>query len=279
MSIFVLLLLSFSVYAYVVNDLTQKSGFPVIEQNFAVDGWHLIPSIDFLLINEQYNPDNFDLSKYYVQTGSGEPTYTALLKQNEIRYIFIYDIEGKKYIGGSFKENGNEEINNFLNSKVKNNSELEDYYSHSGVWIYKKTGDYRAALLQLNKRAEDIPTVDKIKLVKGWNFVLVVPSLKERVDAIKGNCNIEKMVLWNDPLLKKEQNWVVVEPSETLYDTFLKLGADIKPDTEFYPGQQAANINTYDIILKGKEDYSIVLFKVTDACQLGLSVAPPPIPG
>jgi len=131
---------------------------------------------------------------------------------------------------------------------------LADKYAYimSGAsWVYSsRAGDF------VYGQIDPVPFEQK-KLVAGWNFVGIFKEIKmKKVSQIKGSCEFEKIVLWND----MDQEYIVIDSEERI-------------------NVEGTHTNFEDIII-ADSDSDVgkgLLIKTANECQLG-SVTPPPIP-
>jgi hypothetical protein len=105
---------------------------------------------------------------------------------------FIYSPTQKKYISSS---------DNIGNNIISQDSSNGYYYAqYGGIWMYTPNDCKVSFNLKTSTTGGDLITGEGInkKIVKGWNFLTIMPWMKEKtLESILGDCIIENFNMWD----------------------------------------------------------------------------------
>jgi hypothetical protein len=233
----VLLAVLFSsfVFAGSTGIVSEVNGNSVVTAIVVQEGWNLVPvSVSSGAGFSIHRPTEFQ----------GEPfDQDNIIGPENAKYVWIYDIEKNKYVGGDPSLGANDGLREFTD-RVAESEGFSKYYDHVAAWYYFD----KEGVLFLEKTTDRFPKLEDYELIPGWNFAHLVPDMDgKNITEFQGDCNIERTAVW-DPF---DQNWMVSNKGDE------NFGFTVRDNGFALP----------------------ILLKVSDRCTFaGSSVAPPAIP-
>lgn len=142
-------------------------------------------------VKVQFRPGWNLVSPFSMPMSVVQPQPLTSETYSEHLYLYGFDVVAQKYVGGDV----------FTDGKAKN--ELEDTFSaKNGYGPEEIMGSTSMFVYLSKKQADTANSSDPInyrylsktqKLIKGWNFLSITPSMAERrISEFKGDCIIKK---------------------------------------------------------------------------------------
>jgi len=162
-----------------------------------------------------------------------------------VKYMFIYDLQEKKYV----KVFSNYKLNSEIHSVDYN-----DYLRYPVVWIYSDYNDKLYLPLKIDYDYEINPK--DYSLRRGWNLITYTRNMfRNAINDWKGSCNVEKLAIFEVDY----QKWNVIDLTDKLLEQPI---ADDNDDNKLVP--------------------LAIAMKVSSSCTLGditeAEIEPPSLP-
>jgi len=214
-------------------------------------GKHLI-SILFLVLCVAFvsaemianSPDGYNHNvKVYVEQGWNlvllvdleDILETSEIKQEDILTTWVYSAEEKKYL--QFYPNRSDIDFYYSKDRVSEYSDAMGRISLSSMWVYSKKAGY------LEYYRVDVPKIDNITLLQGWNFLTITPEMVgKNLNELKSGCNVEKAFLF------KNQKWNALG-SKTFDLASTGTGFIVKVSSDCTMSSDVQEINSSEMIL------------------------------
>ncbi len=230
--IIITLILMISLVTFASAKMTPErpEGYNHIVEVHIREGWNLVLTPDFPLDeNDDFMSDSD-------------------VKEGNIKAAYLYIPQHNKYY--ELHPNSDELLNVW--SSFSNDRKL--YLSGASAWVYSDKSGF------MRYRRIDVPRYNQFKLTSGWNFVTLLPGLKQKkLSQFKGDCEILKIAWFGN------SEWSVLDPQSILQLS----GSDIP--------------SSWNDLIIADSDSDVgkgVLMKMADSCQFGSgpTISPPPIP-
>ena len=194
-SLVIIALLASFVFAGTIGITSEKVDDKYITAVLVNKGWNLIPV-------SSGGSGSLHAVEGIEEFRGGPVETDKILSMSDYKYVWIYDIDADKYVGGSYESyQTNPEMKAF-SEKMNNDPSYNTYYSYSSAWFYFD----KQGMLFFERQIDGSPALDNMYLIKGWNFIHTVPEMDGMsFDEFKGDCEIEKIAGW----MVDEQNWQV----------------------------------------------------------------------
>ncbi len=199
LSIAILSLLSLAVFVSATmspNTWPGRSDIVGYETSIPViKGWNLVPAVFYM--NEAILP-------------------TSDIWKEDISAMWYYSTNTNKY----FQLHPEMDLAEAeMNDEQVVQTDYDNYVMTSGVWMYSE----KSGTLKYNMFVSNYDYMNKRNLVKGYNFVVITPSMVNAgnvtpestiyVDDFKGTCNILKAYVWDI----EHQRWEDITSQDQFY--------------------------------------------------------------
>jgi len=181
--------------------MTGGNDSPYLVEIDVVKGWNIVAGI---MPNEAITTD-------------------SQIRASDIKAVWYYAPNLKKYVQ--------------IHPNVDMSAQIDDDVAlTSAMWVYSdKAGRLKYSTL------EDYMPLSNRKLSSGYNFVTITPDmtidinnagpeeeLKYTLNAMKGDCNIEKVYGWNNQEISGDRNWDAINTDFTFTPNLIGRGILIK---------------------------------------------------
>ena len=190
------------------------------------------------------SPDGYNHNvRVYVEKGwnlvllvdVGDILDTSEIKQEDVLTSWIYSPEEKKYL--QFYPNRSEFDFYYSRNKFSEYSKAMGRLGFGSMWIYSKKVGY------LQYYRVDVPKIDNITLLQGWNFLTMTPEMSGRnLNDIKSGCNVEKAFSF------KNQKWTALG-SRTFDLSSVGTGFIVRVSSDCTMDSDIQQINPSGIVL------------------------------
>ncbi|TSC55044.1 MAG: hypothetical protein LiPW30_510 [Parcubacteria group bacterium LiPW_30] len=199
LSIFALILMfaaAESAYATLIPYTSQER--PELGEMYKVTqevkkGWNLIPAFNMNYDLSGYDRGSVPKSEYKAR---GPISFDSEIQKENIQALFYYSANQNKYL--NFWPNVNEAWDGIgkdvyalgIDPNNEQDTKIHNYLLTSGMWLYSN----KDGILKYEMFAGQMKELmNKRKLLKGWNFVVVTPDMGTKTfEEIVGTCKIEK---------------------------------------------------------------------------------------